>query len=123
DFDPAARYERGSRHDVLAHIQALGDVAPVARPIIHLGATSCFVTDNADLILIREALRIVRDKAVAAIDALATFAEAHKALPCLGYTHFQPAQLVTVGKRATLWCYELVLDLAEIERRLDELKF
>src|SRR5947199_3177390 len=107
----------------MAHIHTLGDAAPGARPIIHLGATSCFVTDNADLILIREALRIVRDKVVDAIDALATFAEAHKSLPCLGYTHFQPAQLVTVGKRATLWCYELVLDLAEIERRIEELKF
>src|SRR5262249_7927182 len=91
--------------------------------IIHLGATSCFVTDNADLIVFREALQLLRDKTVGAIEALAGFAEAHKALPCLGYTHFQPAQLVTVGKRATLWCYELVLDLAEIERRLDGLRF
>jgi adenylosuccinate lyase len=123
DFEAAERYERRFRHDVMAHIHALGDAAPVARPIIHLGATSCFVTDNADLIVVREALQLIRDKTVAAIDALARFAEAHRALPCLGYTHFQPAQLVTVGKRATLWCYELVLDLAEIERRLDELRF
>ncbi len=119
----ANAYERRFRHDVMAHIHALGDVAPVARPIIHLGATSCFVTDNADLILMRAALQIVRDKTVAAIDALASFAEAWKDLPCLGYTHFQPAQLVTVGKRASLWCHELVLDLVEIERRLAELKF
>ena len=95
---------------------------PSPAPIIHLGATSCYVTDNADLILIRAALQIVRDKTVAAIDALATFAETWKDLPCLGYTHFQPAQLVTVGKRASLWCHELVLDLGEIERRLAELK-
>jgi adenylosuccinate lyase len=122
DFDKAEAYERRFRHDVMAHIHALGDAAPVARPIIHLGATSCFVTDNADLILMRTALQIVRDKTVAAIDALAVFAETWKALPCLGYTHFQPAQLVTVGKRASLWCHELVLDLVEIERRISELK-
>jgi adenylosuccinate lyase len=123
DFEAAERYERRFRHDVMAHIYTLGDAAPSARPIIHLGATSCFVTDNADLIMIREALQLVRDKSVAAIDALASFAERHKELPCLGYTHFQPAQLVTVGKRASLWCYELVLDFVEIERRLQELKF
>jgi adenylosuccinate lyase len=122
DFDAANAYERRFRHDVMAHIHALGDAAPVARPIIHLGATSCFVTDNADLILMRAALQIVRDKTVAAIDALASFAETWKELPCLGYTHFQPAQLVTVGKRASLWCHELVLDLGEIERRLADLK-
>ena len=122
DFAAANAYERRFRHDVMAHIHALGDAAPVARPIIHLGATSCYVTDNADLILMRAALQIIRDKTVAAIDALATFAETWKDLPCLGYTHFQPAQLVTVGKRASLWCHELVLDLGEIERRLAELK-
>jgi adenylosuccinate lyase len=101
----------------------LGDAAPAARAIIHLGATSCYVTDNADLILTRAALRIIRDKTVLAIDALAHFAEAWRELPCLGYTHFQPAQLVTVGKRAALWCHELVLDFNEIERRFAELKF
>jgi adenylosuccinate lyase len=122
DFDAANAYESRFRHDVMAHIHALGDVAPVARPIIHLGATSCFVTDNADLILMRAALELVRDKTVAAIDALASFADRWKDLPCLGYTHFQPAQLVTVGKRASLWCYELVLDLGEIEGRLADLK-
>src|SRR6516165_5258752 len=123
DFDTAQGYERRFRHDVMAHIHALGDAAPVARPIIHLGATSCFVTDNADLILIRAALQIVRDKTVCAIDALAAFAQTWKQLPCLGYTHFQPAQLVTVGKRAALWCHELVLDLAEIDHVLACLKF
>jgi adenylosuccinate lyase len=123
DFEAAAAYERRFRHDVMAHIHALGDAAPLARPIIHLGATSCFVTDNADLILTRAALQIVREKTVAVIDALATFAERWKSLSCLGYTHFQPAQLVTVGKRAALWCHELVLDLAEIEHALTGLKF
>jgi adenylosuccinate lyase len=123
DFDAATRYERRFRHDVMAHVHAYGDAAPAARPIIHLGATSCYVTDNADLILVRSALEIVRDKTVAAIDALGHFADRHKALPCLGYTHFQPAQLVTVGKRAALWCHELILDLHEIEHRLAELKF
>jgi adenylosuccinate lyase len=123
DFDAALAYEKRFRHDVMAHIHALGDAAPAARAIIHLGATSCFVTDNADLILMREALELVRDKTVQAIDALASFASTWRDLPCLGYTHFQPAQLVTVGKRAALWCHELVLDLAELERRLTELKF
>src|SRR5262249_5293527 len=97
--------------------------APLARPIIHLGATSCYVTDNADLILMRQALDLIRQKTVTAIDELAKFAQKWKELPCLGYTHFQPAQLVTVGKRASLWCHELVLDLEEIERRLAGLRF
>jgi adenylosuccinate lyase len=123
DFDAVEAYERRFRHDVMAHIHALGDSAPEARPIIHLGATSCFVTDNADLILIRSALELVRQKTVAVIDALATFATTWKELPCLGYTHFQPAQFVTVGKRASLWCHDLVLDLAEIENRSSGLKF
>ena len=107
----------------MAHVHALGDAAPSARAIIHLGATSCYVTDNTDLICLREGLGLVRDGLVGAIDALADFAVRWKDLPCLGYTHFQPAQLVTVGKRATLWCYELVLDFREVERRLAELKF
>jgi adenylosuccinate lyase len=123
DFAAADAYERRFRHDVMAHIHTLGDAAPVARPIIHLGATSCYVTDNTDLILIREALQRVRDLLVNAIDALATFADTWKDLPCLGYTHFQPAQLVTVGKRATLWCQDLILDLREVEHRLAELRF
>jgi adenylosuccinate lyase len=123
DFEAARAHERRLRHDVMAHVHALGDVAPIARPIIHLGATSCYVTDNTDLILIRDALGLVRDQLVGAIDALAEFAARWKDTPCLGYTHFQPAQLVTVGKRATLWCHELVLDLYEVENRLGELKF
>jgi adenylosuccinate lyase len=123
DFAAAEHYEQRFRHDVMAHIHALGDAAPLARPIIHLGATSCYVTDNADLIVIREALQFVRDQLVAATLAFADFAARWKDLPCLGYTHFQPAQLVTVGKRATLWCHELILDLGEIERRITALKF
>ncbi len=123
DFKAARDHEKRLRHDVMAHVHTLGDVAPVARPIIHLGATSCYVTDNTDLILMRDALRMVRDRLVGAIDALGTFALRWKDLPCLGYTHFQPAQLVTVGKRATLWCYELILDYHEIERRLETLRF
>jgi adenylosuccinate lyase len=123
DFEVAEAYERRFRHDVMAHIHALGDAAPLARPIIHLGATSCYVTDNTDLILIREALELVRDRLVLAITSLADFARQWKDLPCLGYTHFQPAQLVTVGKRATLWCQDLIFDLEEIERRLADLRF
>ncbi len=123
DFDAAKAYEKRLRHDVMAHVHTLGDAAPEARAIIHLGATSCYVTDNTDLILLRDGLRLIRDQLVSAIDSLAEFALRWKDLPCLGYTHFQPAQLVTVGKRATLWCYELVLDFHEIERRIAELKF
>ena len=123
DFDAARAHEERLRHDVMAHVHAYGDVAPEARKIIHLGATSCYVTDNTDLILIREGLTLVRDGLVGAIDALGTFALARRDLPCLGYTHYQPAQLVTVGKRATLWAYELILDLADVERRLADLRF
>lgn len=123
DFDRVAEHERRLRHDVMAHIHAFGEVAPLSKGIIHLGATSCFVTDNADLILIREGMRMVRDRLVGVIDALARFAEKWKDLPCLGYTHFQPAQLTTVGKRATLWCYDFVQDLREIDHRLATLRF
>jgi len=123
DFEAARQYEKKLRHDVMAHVHTLGDAAPTARPIIHLGATSCFVTDNTDLILIREGLSLIRDQIVGVIDALAEFASRWRDLPCLGYTHFQPAQLVTVGKRATLWCYDLVMDYHEIERRIADLRF
>ena len=123
NFDAARAHEKRLRHDVMAHVHTYGDAVPEAKAIIHLGATSCYVTDNTDLILTREALAIVRDKLVGTIDAMADFAVRYKNLPCLGYTHFQPAQLVTVGKRATLWCLELILDLAEIERRIETLKF
>lgn len=122
DFALAARYEKELRHDVMAHVHAYGDRCPSARGIIHLGATSCYVTDNTDLILMREALQLVQAKLVAVIDELAKFAAQYRELPCLGFTHLQPAQPTTVGKRATLWCYDLVLDLAEIEHRLAALK-
>ncbi|QEH37562.1 Adenylosuccinate lyase [Aquisphaera giovannonii] len=123
DFAAAEAYEKRFRHDVMAHIHAFGDAAPAARPIIHLGATSCYVTDNTDLILLRESLLRIRDRLASVIDALGTFADRWKSLPCLGYTHFQPAQLVTVGKRATLWCQELIFDLEDVEHRLEGLKF
>lgn len=123
DFDAAARFEKELRHDVMAHVHAWGEQCPAARPIIHLGATSCYVTDNSELIQTRRSLELVRDRLVRVIDALGTFAERWKALPCLGFTHLQPAQPVTVGKRASLWCYDLVLDLEEIEHRLATLRF
>lgn len=123
DFAAAAAHEKRVRHDVMAHVTAYGEVAPLAKPIIHLGATSCYVTDNADLIMLRDALAMVRDGLVSAIDGLANFALEWKDLPCLGYTHFQPAQLVTVGKRATLWAYEFIMDLQEVERRIADLRF
>jgi len=123
DFDAAARYENKLRHDVMAHVHAYGDQCPTARGIIHLGATSCYVTDNADLILIREGLQLLRDRLVGVIDRLAKFAVDQRAQACLGFTHLQPAQPTTVGKRATLWCYDLVLDLEEIEHRLATLRF
>jgi adenylosuccinate lyase len=123
DFDKAAAYERQFRHDVMAHVYTFGDVAPKAAPIIHLGATSCYVGDNADLIIMRDALRLVAGKLAAVIDLLAKFAEQYRDLPTLGFTHYQPAQLVTVGKRATLWCQEFVLDLDEVEHRIETLPF
>lgn len=123
DFDAAAKYERELRHDVMAHVHAYRDQCPGAGGIIHLGATSCEVTDNTELIQIREALRVIRRRLVQVIDVLASFASKHRDLPCLGMTHLQPAQPTTVGKRASLWCYDLVLDLEEIEHRLTALKF
>src|SRR5207302_3305074 len=99
------------------------EAAPLAKGILHAGATSCYVTDNTDLILMREGLEMVRDRLVGVIDALAGFAARWRALPTLGFTHFQPAQLTTVGKRACLWCYDFVRDLHEIEHRLGTLRF
>ena len=122
DFQAAAKYEKELRHDVMAHVHTYGDQCPAARPIIHLGATSCYVTDNADLIVFREALQRTSQRLAAVIDRLASFAAQHRAVACLGFTHLQPAQPTTVGKRATLWCYDLVLDLIEAEHRLAELK-
>jgi adenylosuccinate lyase len=123
DFSRAETWERKLRHDVMAHIRTYGEAAPGAREIIHLGATSCYVTDNTDLILIRDSLRLIAKQLAAVINALAAFAEKWKDLPTLGFTHFQPAQLTTVGKRASLWCYDFVLDLHEVEHRLATLRF
>lgn len=122
DFTKAAAYESRFRHDVMAHVHTLGDAAPACREILHLGATSCFVTDNTDLILIRESLQAIRDQLIGIVDGLACFANRHKNVACLGYTHFQPAQLTTVGKRACLWCYDFAMDLEEIERRIAGLR-
>ena len=122
DFDAAAAYEKKLRHDVMAHIHAWGDQCPTARPIIHLGATSCYVGDNADVLILRDALRLVRARLVAVIKALSQFAEQHAAQPCLAFTHFQSAQPTTVGKRATLWLNDLTLDLEEIDFCLSTLK-
>jgi adenylosuccinate lyase len=116
DWERVAKYEKELRHDVMAHVHHYGDLCPKARPIIHLGATSCFVTDNADLILGRRALRLVEQRLVAVISALAAFAQRWRAQPCLGYTHFQVAQPVTVGKRACLWAQDFALDLDEVRR-------
>lgn len=122
DFTAAAAYEKKLRHDVMAHVHTYGDVCPNAKGIIHLGATSNFVVDNADVIVIRESLELVASRLAAVIDALAAFAEKYRDLPTLGFTHLQPAQPTTVGKRATLWCYDLALDLAEVEHRIATLK-
>jgi adenylosuccinate lyase len=123
DFKKAARFEKKFRHDVMAHVHTFGSVAPKAAPIIHLGAASCYIGDNADLIIIREALYIIAAKLATVINLLSKFAKKYRALPTLGFTHYQPAQLTTVGKRASLWCYEFVMDLHEIEHRLDTLPF
>ncbi|MFV0446063.1 MAG: adenylosuccinate lyase [Planctomycetaceae bacterium] len=123
DFDKAAAYEKELRHDVMAHVHAYRDQCPTAGGIIHLGATSCYVTDNSELIQIRESLKILQARLVQVIDRLAAFAQQYRDLPCLGFTHLQPAQPTTVGKRATLWCHDLVLDLQEVQYRLDSLKF
>lgn len=122
DFDAAAAYEKKLRHDVMAHIHAWGDQCPSARPIIHLGATSCFVGDNADVMILRDALRLIRGRLIAVIRALRGFAEKYAGMPCLGYTHFQPAQPTTVGKRAALWLNDLMLDVEEISFCIDTLK-
>ena len=122
DFDAAAEYEKKLRHDVMAHIHAWGDQCPTARPIIHLGATSCYVGDNADVLILRDALQLIRKRLIAVIAALAKFAQDHAQQPCLAFTHFQSAQPTTVGKRATLWLNDLTLDLEEIDFCLSTLK-
>lgn len=122
DYEMAAAEERKLRHDVMAHVHTYGHQCPKAAGIIHLGATSCYVGDNTDIILMREGLELVRNKLVQVLAALGKFADQYKALPTLGYTHFQAAQMVTVGKRATLWMNELLMDLEEVEFRIDSLK-
>ncbi|MFN2635984.1 MAG: adenylosuccinate lyase [Gemmatimonadaceae bacterium] len=123
DFDAAASYEKRFRHDVMAHVHAFGDAAPAAKAFIHLGATSAYVTDNADLILMRRGLELLRGRVLEVIRALAAFAKQWRDLPTLGYTHLQPAQPTTVGKRATLWIQDLVLDLEDIDYRIRALRF
>ena len=122
DYQRAAQWEKKLRHDVMAHVHTYGELCPKAMPIIHLGATSCYVGDNTDIILMREGLLLIRDKLVRVLDRLAQFARKYKDLPTLGFTHFQAAQLVTVGKRATLWMNELLMDLEEVEYRISTLK-
>jgi len=121
DFAVAASYEKRFRHDVMAHVHAFGDVAPAARGFIHYGATSAYVTDNADLILMRHGLELLREKIVRVLRALSAFAREWRAEPTLGSTHLQPAQPTTVGKRATLWMQDLVLDLADLDYRVKTL--
>ena len=122
DYERAAQWESKLRHDVMAHVHTYGELCPKAKPIIHLGATSCYVGDNTDIILMREGLELVRAEIVQVLDRLAKFAREYKAMPTLGFTHFQAAQMVTVGKRATLWMNELLMDLEEVEYRLSTLK-
>lgn len=123
DLDAVAAYERELRHDVMAHVHAYGDVAPKARPIIHLGATSCYVADGSDLIMMKAGLEILRDRLVEVVRALAQFCEQEADHPILGFTHFQPAQPTTLGKRASLWLQDFLLDLEELEHVLERLPF
>jgi len=114
DYGYAAEMEKKLRHDVMAHVHAYGNQCPKAMPIIHLGATSCYVGDNTDIIIMREGLELVRTELVNVIARLSEFADKYKDVPTLGFTHFQPAQLTTVGKRATLWINDLLMDLDEV---------
>lgn len=123
DFGVAAIEEKRRRHDVMAHVHAFGQVAPAAAGIIHYGATSCYVTDNAELILMRDAMDLLIPKLAKVISNLAAFADKHKAVPTLGFTHYQPAQLITVGKRAAQWAQQLMMDLEDIEYVREGLKF
>lgn len=122
DYEVAAEREKQVRHDVMAHVYTYGKVCPKAKGIIHLGATSCYVGDNTDIIVMRDAMQVVRRKLINVIEQLSKFADKYKAMPCLAYTHLQPAQLTTVGKRATLWINELLMDLDELEYRIANLK-
>mmetsp|Transcript_22865 Transcript_22865/g.23095 ORF Transcript_22865/g.23095 Transcript_22865/m.23095 type:complete len:479 (-) Transcript_22865:209-1645(-) len=123
DFEAAEKKEAEVRHDVMAHVHVFGQACPAAMPIIHLGATSCYVGDNTDLIQMKESLTLVRKKIVKLLATMKIFAETYKDMPTLGFTHFQPAQLTTVGKRCTLWMQDFVFDLEEIDRLITELPF
>jgi adenylosuccinate lyase len=123
DLEAAARYERELRHDVMAHVHAWGDQCPAARPILHLGATSCYVGDNTDLLVLREGVRSIRRQVVSVIAKLADFAREHRDLPTCGFTHFQPAQATTVGKRACLWIQDLLHDLEDLEHAENSIRF
>lgn len=123
NFDAARKHEIRVKHDVMAHVHAYGDQCPDASPIIHLGATSAYVQDNADLILIKNGMRILLKKLVNVIDALVVFAHKNKDMITLGYTHYQPAQLTTVGKRACLWMQDFILDIEDLENRMENLRF
>lgn len=122
-FKVAAEEEKKRRHDVMAHVHAFGQLAPAAAGIIHWGATSCFVTDNADLIFLKDGLNLLLPKLATVIQKLSDFAIEYKDMPTLGYTHFQAAQLVTVGRRAAQWVQDLVMDLEDIERVNEDLRF
>ena len=122
NYDVAAEEEKRLRHDVMAHVHAYGAQCPKAKGIIHLGATSCYVGDNTDIIIMREGLMLIRSKVVRVLAALAQFADTYKAMPTLGFTHFQAAQMVTVGKRATLWMNELLMDLSELNFRIEHMQ-
>ncbi len=123
DLDAVRRYEQRFRHDVMAHVHQFGDQAPAAKPFLHLGATSAYVTDNADLVVMRDALRLLVGRLVAVMRALRGFAERYGAVPTIAYTHFQPAQLTTVGKRATLWLQDFLLDAEALRDLVDDLPF
>ena len=122
NYDVAEAREKEVRHDVMSHIYAYGKQCPKAEPIIHLGATSCYVGDNTDVVIIKEASELVLAKCAQVLKNLSDFSLKYKDMPCLGYTHLQPAQLTTVGKRATLWMQELVYDIEELEFRLSKLR-
>lgn len=122
NYDVAQAKEKEIRHDVMSHVYAYGVQAPLAKPIIHLGATSCYVGDNTDVIVMREGLRLIRNKLLTVMKQLAEFADKYKTLPCLGYTHLQAAQITTVGKRACLWLNEFLMDLQEIDYRISHLQ-
>lgn len=122
NYEVAVEREKVCRHDVMSHVYAYSQQCPKAEPIIHLGATSCYVCDNTDVIIMREASRIIMKKAAQVVKNLAVFAQKYKAMPCLAYTHLQPAQLTTVGKRATLWMHELIMDMENLQYQMDNLK-